>query len=180
MVFPHPVFVIGSYNEDGTPNIMTASWSGICCSRPPAIAVSLRPATLTHGNIQRTGCFTVNIPGRAHVAEADYAGLVSGREGDKFAALGLTPQPSQLVDAPCVAEFPFWLECRLLKSFELGMHTQFVGEIVEAKVDEDTLDEQGRPDISRVAPLIYASGDRSYYAVGERIAKAFSVGRRES
>ncbi len=179
MVFPHPVFVIGTYGPDGTPNIATASWSGICCSRPPAVAVSFRAATLTHGNIARTGAFTVNIPGADHVVAADRAGLVSGREGDKFTACGLTAERSSVVDAPAVAEFPVVLHCKLLHSFELGLHTQYVGEILDVQVDESVLDEQGRPDISRIQPLIYSSGDRSYYGVGEWLAKAFSVGRDE-
>jgi flavin reductase (DIM6/NTAB) family NADH-FMN oxidoreductase RutF len=178
MVFPHPVFVIGSYGAQGVPNIATASWAGICCSDPPAVAVSWRPSRLTYENIQQRGAFTVNIPSTAQVEQADYAGMVSGRAGDKFAALGLTPLRSALVDAPAVAEFPVVLHCRLLHSFALGCHTQLVGEILDLEVEEAALDEQGRPDIRRIDPLIYSIGDRSYYGVGERVAEAFSVGRR--
>ena len=179
MVFPHPVFVIGSYGADGVPNIATASWAGICCSKPPAVAVSFRAATLTHGNIARTGAFTVNIPSVAMARQADYAGIYSGREGDKFAACGLTPSRSAHVDAPAVGEFPVVLHCRVLHSFELGLHTQYVGEIIELEIAESVLDDQGRPDIRKIDPLIYSSGDRAYYGVGELVAQAFSVGRRE-
>ena len=177
MVFPHPVFVIGSYGADGTPNIATASWAGICCSKPPAVAVSWRPSRLSYENIQARGAFTVNIPGTAQVREADYAGIHSGRAGDKFAALGLTPVRSAHVDAPAVGEFPVVLHCKLLHSFEIGCHTQLVGEILDLEVEEAALDDQGRPDIRRIDPLIYSMADGSYYGVGERVAKAFSVGR---
>jgi flavin reductase (DIM6/NTAB) family NADH-FMN oxidoreductase RutF len=177
MVFPHPVFVIGSYGADGMPNIATAAWAGICCSAPPAVAVSWRPSRLTYENVVARGAFTVNIPGTAHVRQADYAGMHSGREGDKFEALGLTPVRSAWVDAPAVGEFPVVLHCRLLHSFELGCHTQQVGEILELEVEEAALDDQGRPDIRRIDPLIYAMGDRGYYSVGAFVARAFSVGR---
>ena len=180
MVFPHPVFVIGSSNQDGTPNIATASWSGICCSRPPCVAVSFRAATLTHGNIARRRAFTVNIPSASQARQADHAGIYSGREGDKFAATGLTAVPAEHVDAPAVAEFPVVLECRLLHTPELGLHTQYVGEILDVKVDEAVLDEQGRPDIREIDPLIYSSGDRHYYDIGDVVARAFRVGRMDS
>lgn len=179
MVFPHPVFVIGSYGADGRPNIATASWAGICCSQPPAVAVSWRPSRLTYENVMARRAFTVNIPGTAHARHADFAGIHSGRGVDKFAALGLTAVASPWVDAPAVAEFPVTLHCRLLHSFELGCHTQLVGEILELEVEEAALDEQGRPDIRRIDPLIYASGDRGYYGVGAFVAPAFSVGKQE-
>jgi flavin reductase (DIM6/NTAB) family NADH-FMN oxidoreductase RutF len=179
MVFPHPVFVIGSYGVDGTPNIATASWAGICCSDPPAVAVSWRPSRLTYANIMARQAFTVNIPSTAHVREADYAGIYSGREGNKFATLGLEAVPSPHVDAPAVAEFPVVLHCRLLHAYEIGCHTQLVGEILELEVEEAALDEQGKPDIRRIAPLIYSTGDRNYYGVGERVARAFAVGKKQ-
>ena len=180
MVFPSPVFVIGSYGDDDVPNIATAAWAGICCSKPPAVAVSWRPSRLTYENIMRRGAFTVNIPGTQHVEQADHAGIVSGRAGDKFAACGLTPLRSAHVDAPAVAEFPVVLHCRLLHSFELGCHTQLVGEILDLEVEEAALDEQGRPDIRKIDPLVYSMGDRGYYGVGAFVARAFAVGRRDT
>jgi flavin reductase (DIM6/NTAB) family NADH-FMN oxidoreductase RutF len=180
MVFPHPVFVVGSYGPDGVPNLATASWAGICCSRPPAVAVSFRPATLTHGNIARRGAFTLNIPSVRHAREADLCGVLSGRAGDKFAACGLHPERAEMVDAPRVAEFPVCLECRVLHSFELGLHTQYVGEILDVLVDPAVLDAEGRPDMRLVAPLVYSSADRSYYEVGGFVARAFAAAKAGS
>lgn len=177
LVYPTPVFLVGSYDPAGKPNLMTAAWAGICCSRPPCVAVSLRKATYTHGNISESRAFTINIPGADQVREADYAGIYSGRDRDKFQTLGLTAVASERVRAPYVAEFPLVLECELRHVHELGLHTQFVGEILDVLAEESTLDPRGMPQIDRVDPLIYAVGDQSYYRVGERVAQAFSVGR---
>jgi flavin reductase (DIM6/NTAB) family NADH-FMN oxidoreductase RutF len=176
-VFPHPVFVIGTYGPDGVANLATASWAGICCSRPPSVAVSFRAATLTHGNIARRGAFTVNIPATAQVAVADAAGVLSGHAGDKPAALGLAVERSPLVDAPFVPSFPVVLACRLSHTHKLGLHTQYVGEILDVLVAEEALDERGQPDIRRIDPLIYSSSQRAYFGVGGLVAQAFAVRR---
>lgn len=178
LVYPHPVFLVGTYDAAGRANVMTAAWAGICCSKPPCVAVSLRKATYSHASIVHSQAFTINIPSLAHVKEADYAGIASGRSGDKLAAMGLTPVRSELVNAPYVAELPVVLECKLVHTFELGLHTQFVGEILDVKAEEDVLGDNGLPDIAKVMPLIYSSGNQCYYAVGERVAAAFSVGKR--
>ncbi len=177
IVYPHPVFVVGTYGADGRANLLTAAWGGICCSKPPCVGVSLRKATHTHGNITTSMAFTVNIPSQAHVREADYAGIYSGRDGDKFQAVGLTPIRGDRVNAPYVAEFPLALECKLVHTFELGLHTQFVGEILDVKADASVLGDNGLPDIAKVQPLIYSSGNQAYYGVGRQIAAAFSVGK---
>jgi len=97
-----PVWVVGTYDHEGKPNAMTAAWAGICCSKPPCVYASLRRATHTYGSIMERKAFTVSIPSEAYVKEADYFGIASGRDADKFAATGLTPVKSDLVDAPYV------------------------------------------------------------------------------
>jgi len=178
ILYPTPVLIVGTYDEDGKPNGMTAAWGGICCSKPPCIYVSLRKATYSYGNIVARKAFTVSVPSQDHAVEADYFGIASGRDGDKFAATGLTPVRSELVDAPYVAECPLVLECRLLHTLEIGLHTEFVGEVLDVKADESVLDEKGAPDIARIRPLIFAPGNRAYYGVGELVAQAFSIGRQ--
>lgn len=178
LVYPTPVFVIGTYDKVGKPNVMTASWGGICCSQPPCVAVSLRKATYTYAQILERRAFTINIPSEAQVKEADYIGLVSGRNEDKFAATGLTAVRSTLVDAPYVQEFGMILECRLANSFELGLHTEFVGEVMDVKVDPSILKADGTVDIKKIKPLVFAPDSQSYYGVGDFVGKAFSVGRR--
>jgi flavin reductase (DIM6/NTAB) family NADH-FMN oxidoreductase RutF len=178
LLYPTPAVLIGTYDAQGVPNVMTAAWVGICCSRPPCVAVSLRAATYSHGSIVLRRAFTVSVPRASQAKEVDYAGIASGREGDKLAALGLTAERSTLCDAPFVAECPLVLECRLVHTHELGGHTQFVGEILDVKADAEVLGEDGQPDIELIDPILYATGSKDYYGVGRRIAKAFSVGRR--
>ena len=174
MPMPAPVWVVGTYDEAGKANMMTAAWAGICCSKPPCVTVSLREATYSYGNIVARKAYTINVPSVSFVKEADYVGIVSGRDVDKFNKTGLTAVKSDLVDAPYVREFPVVMECRLLHTLEIGLHTQFIGEVLDVKVDEALLDAGGKPDFEKLGLFVY-SGD--YLAVGEHTAKAFSVGK---
>jgi flavin reductase (DIM6/NTAB) family NADH-FMN oxidoreductase RutF len=178
VVYPTPAFVVGTYDQAGKPNVMTAAWGGICCSRPPCVAVSLREATYTHGNIVAQKAFTVNVPSEDYVRETDYFGIVSGRTEEKFSVSGLTPVKSDLVNAPYVAEFPLALECRLLHTVEIGLHTQFIGEIVGIKADKSVLAEGETFSIEKVRPILYAPDDRAYYGLGTYLGAAFSIGRQ--
>jgi flavin reductase (DIM6/NTAB) family NADH-FMN oxidoreductase RutF len=178
LAMPTPTWVIGSYDANGKPNIMNAAWGGICNSKPPSIAVSLRPATLSHENITRRKAFTVSITSERQVVETDYVGIVSGRAVDKFAATGWTPVRSDVVDAPYVGEAPLVIECRLVQVSDLGLHTQFVGEIVDVKADEAILDANGLPDITKLRPLLYDTAGRRYFGIGEVMGEAFRIGHR--
>jgi flavin reductase (DIM6/NTAB) family NADH-FMN oxidoreductase RutF len=172
-----PVWCIGSYDKDGEPNVMTAAWVGICCSKPPCISVALRKATYTHGNITARKAFTASIPSEAFAKQADYFGLVSGKDTKKFAAVGLTPVKSELVDAPYVGEFPLVIECKLVQTVELGLHTLFVGEIVDVKADQSVLGPDGALDMAKVKPFFFDSSSRQYFKLGEPLGKAFEVGK---
>lgn len=176
IVYPTPVFVVGTYDKNAKPNVMTAAWAGICCSVPPCIYVSLRKATYTYGNILERKAFTVSIPSERHVKEADYFGIVSGRDMDKFKATGLNPVKSDLVDAPYVKEFPLILECKLLRHIEIGLHTEFIGEVMDVKADETVLGTDGVPDIEKVMPIIFSPEGRKYNGIGKSLGRAFSIG----
>ena len=177
LIFPTPVWCVGSYDLEGNPNVMTIAWGGICCSKPPCITISLRKATYTYGNIMERGAYTVSVPSARYAAEADYFGIASGREANKFERTGLTPVRSDLVDAPYVEEFPMVLECKLIHHYEIGLHTQFVAEILDVKIDQDAVLEDGNPDIQKVDPLVYATKARTYHQVGGFVAEAFDIGR---
>ena len=176
IVYPTPVFIIGTYDEKGKANAMNAAWGGISCSNPPCVSISLREATYTHGNIMNKKAFTVNIPSQDYIKEADYFGIASGKNEDKFAATGLTPVKSEMVDAPIIEEFPLVLECKLVHTAELGLHTHFTGEIMDVKVDENLLD-NGNPDIELIKPFLYDPSFRKYYSIGKSLGKAFSIGK---
>jgi flavin reductase (DIM6/NTAB) family NADH-FMN oxidoreductase RutF len=139
--------------------------------------VSLRKATYSFAALVARKAFTVSIPGQGHVKQADYFGLASGRDTDKFARSGLTPVRSDLVDAPYVVEFPLVLECQVVQIIELGRHTQFVGRILDVKADEELLGPDGMPMIEKLKPIVFSPGNRTYYAVGERLGKAFDIGK---
>lgn len=178
IVYPTPVFIIGTYDKAGKPNVMNVAWGGLCCSNPPSIAISLRKATYTYGNIVERKAFTVNIPSQRYVREADYFGIVSGGKEDKFSVTGLTPVKGELVDAPYIEEFPLILECKLTHTVEIGLHTQFIGEILDVKVDESVLGEKGAIAIEKLHPILYAPEIRAYYGIGECLGKAFSIGKQ--
>jgi flavin reductase (DIM6/NTAB) family NADH-FMN oxidoreductase RutF len=176
LIVPCPVWVIGTYDSDGAPNLMTAAWAGIVSSKPPAVSVSLREATYTYANVVDRKAFTVNVPSVQQARVADFLGIASGRDADKFAAADLTPVRSTLVDAPLVAEFALTLECRLLQVVKLGLHTAFIGEIADVKAEEDVL-VSGLLTMERVNPVLFSAGEQAYYGIGARIGPAFKMGR---
>jgi flavin reductase (DIM6/NTAB) family NADH-FMN oxidoreductase RutF len=178
LIFPAPVWLVGTYDKEGRPNAATIAWGGICCSQPPCVTVSLRKATYTYGSILGRMAYTISVPSEAHAEAADYFGMASGRNTDKFAAAGLTPVRSDLVDAPYVQEFPMVLECRVVHHYELGLHTHFVGEILDVKVDEAVMDDSGKPDIEKIRPLIFSPDVRTYHGIGAFIGNAFEIGKK--
>lgn len=169
-----PVWVIGSYDKAGKADMMTAAWVGICCSKPPCVSIALRKATYTYGNIMERKAFTVNIPSKNYVKETDYFGLVSGRDVDKLAATGLTPVKGEKVDAPYLKEFPVAFECKLINTLEVGLHTIFIGEIMDVKADKSMAGEN-----NSLLPcgLLFNPTTRDYYGIGEQSGKAFSAGK---
>lgn len=177
VVHPAPVFVIGTYDRNKRPNAATVAWGGICCSDPPCISISLRKATYTYENIMENKAFTVNIPSEKYVKEVDFFGIYSGRDVDKFAKTGLTPVKSDVVEAPYIEEFPFILECRVIQINEIGLHTQFIAEILDLKADESVILKASLIDIEKVKPIIYAPELRKYFGIGHFLGNAFSMGK---
>jgi flavin reductase (DIM6/NTAB) family NADH-FMN oxidoreductase RutF len=178
LAMPAPVWLVGTYDAAGKPNIMTIAWGGICNSQPVSVNVSLRKATYSYEAIVARKAFTVSIPSERHAAEADYVGTVSGRDVDKFKATGFTPVRSEIVDAPYVAEAPIVIECRLVQQVDLGLHTLFVGGILDVKADVDAIGEKGYPDITKVRPLVFDTAHRRYFGIGDFVAKAWEVGKK--
>lgn len=161
-VFPEPAMVIGSYDKNGKPNIMTAAWFGVANSRPLKVSVSLRPATYSYHCIMASKAFTVNVPDASLISYVKFAGTYSGRDMNKFEETGLTPVKSEYVNAPYVKEFPIVLECKLTEYHDLGSHRQFIGQVVDAKIDEKLLNEDGRVNMNLFNPVIYGQGE--YYS----------------
>ena len=177
LVYPMPAFLIGTYDDTGKPNIMTVAWGGICCSAPPLAAVSVRKERWTYDAICARKAFTINIPSADMAARTDFAGMASGGKTDKFKELGLTPVRGEFADAPYVRECPMVLELSLHSATELGSQVLFIGEIKDVKAEESCLDENGKPVLEKLDPLIYDGGAREYYRPGAVVGKAFSGGK---
>lgn len=175
ILYTHPVLMVGSYSVDGVADLMAASWGGICCSEPPLVTVSIRKQRQTYDNIMHNQAFSINIPTVKYVRESDFCGVISGKQTDKFHATGLTAIKSELVNAPLVKEFPLALICKLHKTVELGTHTQFIGEILDAVADEEVLSEKGMPIIEKIQPFFYDSASRHYYGIGEQLIEAYTT-----
>jgi flavin reductase (DIM6/NTAB) family NADH-FMN oxidoreductase RutF len=172
--FPGPVWVVGTYDAEGKPNVMTASWAGVCCSKPPCVGVSLRKARYSYDNIVQRQAFTINVPSVAQAAVTDYWGMVSGRNEDKIARAGLTAVDSELVNAPYVEEFPVVLECKLVTQLEIGSHTQFIGEIVDVKVEAELLGPEDALDVGKLELFVFLKG---YWGLGDYVGPAFEIGK---
>lgn len=177
ILYPMPVMVVGTYDDQGEPNVMLSAWGGIVSSNPPSVAISLRKATYSYNHILHRKGFTISIPAESQVREADFFGIVSGKNENKFEVSEFKAVRSDLVDAPYIEEFPLVLECRLTHTLELGMHTQFVGEIMDVKVDESALNSDGLPDLAKLKPLCYAPELRTYHGLGPSLGKAYSIGK---
>jgi flavin reductase (DIM6/NTAB) family NADH-FMN oxidoreductase RutF len=177
LLYPTPVLLVGSYDENEQPNLMTVAWGGICCSDPPCISVSLRKATHSYGNLMARKAFTVCIPSEDQVGQADYCGIYSGRDHHKFEELKLTAVKSTKVNAPYAEEFPLVVECQVIHTLELGLHTMFIGQVQGTLIEDGMLQDDGKPDIQKLRPIMYAPFSREYFAAGRLLGKAFAVGR---
>ena len=173
--FPMPVLMVGTYNENDTPNVMNVAWGGVCGI--DKIALNLAADRKTLANIQARKAFTVALADEAHIKEADFFGIASGNKmPDKFARSGLTAKKSAHVDAPVIQEFPLTMECRLEEVRECFGEMRVVGTIVNVLADEKVLDEKGKVDAGKLNAVMFDQFRMSYYAVGEQIAKAWNAG----
>ena len=173
--FPMPVLMVGTYNENDTPNVMNVAWGGVCGI--DKIALNLAADRKTLANIQARKAFTVALADVAHIKEADFFGIATGNKmPDKFARSGLTAKKSANVDAPVIQEFPLTMECRLEEVRECFGEMRVVGTIVNVLADEKVLDEKGKVDAGKLNAVMFDQFRMGYYAVGEQIAKAWNAG----
>jgi flavin reductase (DIM6/NTAB) family NADH-FMN oxidoreductase RutF len=174
-VFPEPVFLVGA-NIDGKPNFMTAAWGGMACGAPPMLTIAIRHQRYTLKGIKETGNFSVNIPDKQMVKEADYCGLVSGFKDDKVKTCGFNIFYGKLENAPMIDECPINMECKAVHMLNLGSHMLVIGSIEETHVTEKCLT-GGKPDLEKIKPMLYSSGvSPKYYSYGGSIADAFNIG----
>ena len=173
-LFPQPVLMIATYNEDGTPDIMNAAWGGI--SDSDEISISISNTHKTAENLLKRGAFTVSFATADQVAACDYVGLVSGNKvPDKFARAGFHAVKSEYVDAPLVEELPMALECRV-RSYDT--ETDILrGEIVNVCADETILTD-GKIDPAKLRPIVFDPVNHDYLELGAKAGKAFGEGNK--
>ncbi len=173
-IFPMPVLMIATYNEDGTVDVMNAAW-GTMLERN-YVALNLTETHRTVQNIKARKAFTVSIADASHVKEADYFGIVSGNTTpNKFENSGLTAIPSSCVDAPIIQEFPICIECEFAEYQDQEFGCGVVGKVVNVSVEESVMTE-GKIDISKVNAIAFDPYTHGYYKVTERVGEAFKDG----
>ena len=174
MLYPMPVLIIGTYDEDGVANAMNAAWGGI--SEENEISICVSDDHKTAKNIEKTGFFTVSVADAKNVVQADYIGIVSGNKvPDKISRCGWTALPSEKINAPIFSELPFALECEVI-SYDRE-NCRLVGRIVDISVDDDILS-GGKVDLRKFNPITYDPSSHSYVALGEVVGRAFSDGKK--
>jgi len=166
-LFPCPVVLVTSVNSSGKPNIITLAWAGTVCSEPPMIGLGINPKRYSYTLIDESGEFVVNIPTTSILKSTDLCGTVSGRDVDKFAETGLSPEPSEKVKPPLIKECPVNIECAVKNKIPLGSHHLFLGEVVLVHVDEELLNSSGRIDFTKAAPFVYSM--REYWNLKHKI-----------
>ena len=172
-LYPMPVLMIGTYNTDGTANIMNAAWGGI--SEEQEISICVDSAHRTAENLMARRAFTVSMATAKYVAACDYVGIVSGsKEPDKFAKAGFHATKSAFVDAPLIDELPMALECQLI-SYDPDS-CRLVGRIVNVCADESVLGENGKVDAAKLQPITYDPMNHHYLTLGEKVGQAFHDG----
>ena len=173
MCYPMPVFIIGTYNADGTPNAMNAAWGGVTEEAQLTICVDADHKTAE--NVLARKAFTVSMGTAEYVAACDYVGIVSGnKEPDKFQKAGFHATRSEFVDAPLIDELPMALECEMLSYDPESCH--LVGRVVNVCVDENYLDEKGKVDVKKLRPITFDPVHHQYLELGEAVGRAFHDG----
>ncbi|MDD4850133.1 MAG: flavin reductase family protein [Gemmiger sp.] len=173
---PEPPVLVSCGPKDA-PNLITVGWCGTICTQPPMISISVRPERFSHHLITESGVFAVNLPTESLVKAVDWCGVKSGRELDKFAALGLTATPATQIDTALLAESPLNLECRVKQVIPLGSHDLFLAEVVAVDVDEALLDENGKLCLNHAKLIVYSHGD--YLALGKKLGSfGYSVRKK--
>ena len=173
MLYPAPVALVSCGDEE-QPNLITIAWAGNICTNPAMTYLSIRPSRLSHEIIKRTGEFVINLTTRKLVFAADYCGVKSGREVNKFEKLKLTPVKASKVSAPLVEESPVNIECGVTEIKPLGSHDMFIAKVLCIHADKKYIDNKGALHLERAELVSYSHG--KYYALGKRLGYfGFSV-----
>lgn len=174
-IYPLPVLIVGTYNEDGVPCAMNAAWGTVCDTKCVSICLAFDHKTTK--NILRDKCFSVSIADCDNVIPADYVGIVSANdEPNKIEKTGWTAIKGSKVNAPIFEQLPLALECKLVSYDEQS--EVCIGEVVNVSVDEKIINEKGKITLEKFKPICYDCGEHGYYSLGERVGSAFKDGKK--
>lgn len=169
MIYPLPAVLI-SCGDASRSNLLTVSWTGILCTNPAMCYISVRPERFSYDIIKEHMEFTINLTTAQMARAVDWCGVRSGRDYDKWAETGLTPEPGERVECPSVAESPLNIECRVKEIVHLGSHDMFIADIINVRADESLIDPATDAfDLGRAGLLNYSHGN--YYTQGEHIGR---------
>ena len=179
LLSPVPAVLVSCADENGRPNALTIAWAGTVCSDPPMVSVSIRPGRYSHGLISSSGEFVVNLCSEDMLADVDYCGVRSGRDGDKLSARGMECVPVEgMARTPGIAGAPMHLGCRVEQVIPLGSHDLFIARIVSLRVREDLVDKKGGIHLEKARLTAYSHG--VYYSLGKALGFfGFSVASPE-
>lgn len=178
LLAPVPPALVSCGGGELPDNVLTVAWTGILNSDPAKTYVSIRPSRFSHGLIRQNGEFVINVAPSKLVRSVDRAGVITGKDIDKFEACGLRRTPSVAVSCPTVADCPIALECKVTDVVSLGTHDMFIADIVAVTVDDSVIDEEGKLRIEKAGLMAYAHG--TYFELGKKIGTfGFSVRKKK-
>ena len=174
-LFPMPTYMIGTYNEDDTVDVMMMAWGGICAE--DMVALNLEADHKTVANIENRKAFTLSIPSVDTIRESDFLGIAtSNKMTDKFERTGLHAVKSTRVDAPIITEYPVALECEMVEMQNQPYGLRVLGKIINVVADERVLDDAGKVDAGKIKAFAFDQMQSGYYVIGEKVGKAWNSG----
>lgn len=177
MVYPVPAVLVTVRDHEGRDNVITVAWTGTVCSNPPMAYISVRKERFSHHMLMESGEFVINLTTEQLSRAADYCGVKSGRDTDKFKMMNLHKGKASKVNVPILEESPVNIECQVTQVLELGSHDMFLAKVVAVDVDEAYIDRNGKFDLAKAAPIVYSHGN--YFGLGKDLGHfGYSVRRR--
>ncbi len=177
MLYPIPAVMVSCGKTEEKPNIITVAWAGTVCSNPAMVSISIRKERYSYDLIKESREFVINLVTKELVRKADYCGVKSGRDIDKFDKMKLSPVKAQKVSAPIIEESPVNIECVVKDILPLGTHDMFLAEVVSVSVDKRLIDKKGKFHLNQSGLIVYSHGE--YYGLGEYLGKfGYSVKKK--
>lgn len=167
MLYPVPAVLVSCRDKEGKDNLLTIAWAGTICSDPAMLSISVRKERHSYKMIKESGVFVVNLTTKDLVKATDYCGVKSGKDEDKFAAMGLSKGEAEKINAPIIMESPVNIECKVQQVLELGSHDMFLAEVVNVQISDEYMDEKGGFHLNDAGLLAYSHGE--YYELGAKL-----------